>query len=388
MSAAITVTVKQMVPVNSHCHANWCGWIPVAAVAEWYRYRIVACLVTSSSPLPRESDFWSNENDLNYHEPIYCPQVSSSYISDPHDGVIGQEDCLFLDVHVRKVEAQESLPVLIYFHPGRFSFGSKEEYGGDFLLKYNEMILVVPNYRLGILGFLSNKDSVFPGNLGLWDQRMAMKWVNENILLFGGDPQRITIAGHDAGGASVGFHILSPLSHTTGTRVSRVTVSKRLHERGLFARRPAVCVPLTSTNRRVRLAWFRQHRDWSMDQWVTVLFTDESRFSLNINSRRTSIWREPGTRYLPCKVHEFDNYGGGDLMAWTDIMLDGCTPLHVFKRGSVTGVRYRDVVLELHVCLFRSTCDPEFILMDDNARPHRALLVDEFLESEDIRRMD
>ncbi|GBN38921.1 hypothetical protein AVEN_103449-1 [Araneus ventricosus] len=52
----------------------------------------------------------------------------------------------------------------------------------------------------------------------------------------------------------------------TGTRVSRVTVSKRLHEIGLFARRPAVCVPLTSTNRRVRLAWGREHRDWSMDQ--------------------------------------------------------------------------------------------------------------------------
>ena len=63
----------------------------------------------------------------------------------------------------------------------------------------------------------------------------------------------------------------------TGTRVSRVTVSKRLHEIGLFARRPAVCVPLTSTNRRVRLASCRKHRDLSKDQWATVLFTDESR---------------------------------------------------------------------------------------------------------------
>ncbi|GBL80079.1 hypothetical protein AVEN_29087-1 [Araneus ventricosus] len=72
----------------------------------------------------------------------------------------------------------------------------------------------------------------------------------------------------------------------TGTHVSRVIV----HETGLFARRPAVCVPLTSTNRRVRLAWCREHRDWSMDQWATVLFTDESRFSLNTDSRRTFIW--------------------------------------------------------------------------------------------------
>ncbi|GFX58547.1 HTH_Tnp_Tc3_2 domain-containing protein [Trichonephila clavipes] len=54
----------------------------------------------------------------------------------------------------------------------------------------------------------------------------------------------------------------------TETCVSRVTV----HEKGWFARRPAVCVPLTSTNRRVHLAWCRQHRDWSADQWVTARY--------------------------------------------------------------------------------------------------------------------
>ncbi|GFV02608.1 HTH_Tnp_Tc3_2 domain-containing protein [Trichonephila clavipes] len=52
----------------------------------------------------------------------------------------------------------------------------------------------------------------------------------------------------------------------TGTRVSRVIVSKKLHERGFFARRPAVYIPLISTNRRVHLAWCTQYRDWSMDQ--------------------------------------------------------------------------------------------------------------------------
>ncbi|GFW53270.1 histone-lysine N-methyltransferase SETMAR [Trichonephila clavipes] len=69
-------------------------------------------------------------------------------------------------------------------------------------------------------------------------------------------------------------------------------------------------------------------------------------------------------------------------------MLDDRKPLHVFERGSLTGVRYWDEVLEPYVRLFRGACDPDFILMDDNVRPHRALLVDEFLESEDIHRMD
>ncbi|KFM71121.1 Transposable element Tc3 transposase, partial [Stegodyphus mimosarum] len=69
-------------------------------------------------------------------------------------------------------------------------------------------------------------------------------------------------------------------------------------------------------------------------------------------------------------------------------MLDGRTPLHVFDRGSMTGVKYRDEVLVPYVRLFRGAVGPKFILQDDNARPHRALLVDEFLESEDIRGMD
>ena len=137
----------------------------------------------------------------------------------------------------------------------------------------------------------------------------------------------------------------------TGKRVSRVTVSKRLNERGLFAkrRRPTVCVLLTSTNWTARFAWCRQNRDWSMEQWPTVLFTDESRFSLQTNSRRTFIWREPRTRYLPSNVREI---GGGGVLIWAVIMLDGRTPLHVLVGGSVTSVRYRDEVLEPYVRLF------------------------------------
>ena len=75
-------------------------------------------------------------------------------------------------------------------------------------------------------------------------------------------------------------------------------------------------------------------------------------------------------------------------MVWASILLDGRTHLHVFERGTVTAVRYRDEVLEPYVRLFRGEVNPDIILMDDNARPHRAHLVDEFLESEDILRMD
>ncbi|GBO09335.1 hypothetical protein AVEN_186502-1 [Araneus ventricosus] len=87
-------------------------------------------------------------------------------------------------------------------------------------------------------------------------------------------------------------------------------------------------------------------------------------------------------------VREIDHYGGGGLMVWAGIMLNGRTPLHIFERVTVTGVRYRDEILETYVRLLRGAVGPEFILMDNNAKPHRVLLVDEFLESEDIHRMD
>ncbi|GFW98789.1 transposable element Tcb1 transposase [Trichonephila clavipes] len=69
-------------------------------------------------------------------------------------------------------------------------------------------------------------------------------------------------------------------------------------------------------------------------------------------------------------------------------MLKGRTELHIFDRGSVIGDRYCEKVLLSHLHLFREAIGPDFIFMDDNARPHRTLAVEELLESEDITRMD
>ncbi|GFS63472.1 transposable element Tcb2 transposase [Trichonephila clavipes] len=69
-------------------------------------------------------------------------------------------------------------------------------------------------------------------------------------------------------------------------------------------------------------------------------------------------------------------------------MLNRRTELHIFDRGSVIGDRYCEEVLLPHVRLFRGAISPDFIFMDDNARPHRTLAVEELLESEDITQMD
>lgn len=179
----------------------------------------------------------------------------------------------------------------------------------------------------------------------------------------------------------------SALTAATGVRVSRQTVYRRLRQVGLYARRPAVCIPLTSPQKRARLQWSLEHQQWSREQWGNVMFSDESRFSLQTDSRRTTIWRERGTRFHPGNITERHHFPSGGVMVWAGIMLDGRTDLHIFEAGSVTGQRYIDEVLEPSVRLFRGAVGPGFIFMDDNAPPHRATLVDDFLESEDIQRM-
>jgi len=91
-------------------------------------------------------------------------------------------------------------------------FGGGSDYLPDHIMDNEKMILVTVNYRLGILGFLSTEDEVLPGNLGMKDQVEALKWVQRNIRAFNGDPDKVTLSGFSAGGASVQLHYLSPLS--------------------------------------------------------------------------------------------------------------------------------------------------------------------------------
>ncbi|GFT02102.1 transposable element Tcb1 transposase [Trichonephila clavipes] len=169
--------------------------------------------------------------------------------------------------------------------------------------------------------------------------------------------------------------------------VSRQTVYTRLGHIDLYARRPVRCVPLTATHCRLRLTWSREHALWTPQQWSCVMFSDESRFSLQSDSRRTLIWRAPGTRYHQENTIERHRYGGTGWLVWGRIILGSRTDLHV-QRVTMTGQIYRDVILEQHVRLFRGAMGAEFLFMDDNARPHRANIVDECLQSEVITRMD
>ncbi len=135
---------------------------------------------------------------------------------DPSQGTDGMsEDCLYLSVETPARSADERLPVFAMIHGGGFVSG---HYAGTQESFVREGIVYVSiEYRLGAMGFMSHpqlsKESGrgVSGNYGIMDQILALQWIHDNIAAFGGDPDKVTIAGESAGGISVSILCASPL---------------------------------------------------------------------------------------------------------------------------------------------------------------------------------
>ncbi|CAN8033043.1 unnamed protein product, partial [Ixodes persulcatus] len=139
-----------------------------------------------------------------------CPQ--QHILENAKKPLTYTEDCLHLNVWMPQ-NAQKS-HVLVWIHGGGFNFGtaSYEIYTGSVLAAKTGFVVVSINYRIGMLGFLNANSPDAPGNQGLLDQTLALKWVQDNIKAFGGDPSMVTIFGESAGGMSAHSHVLSPMS--------------------------------------------------------------------------------------------------------------------------------------------------------------------------------
>jgi para-nitrobenzyl esterase len=156
-----------------------------------------------------------------------CPQASNHGLLDQRES----EDCLYLNVWA-PARAQGAA-VMLWIHGGGNRDGTASDFftSGALLAERYGVIVVTLNYRLGVLGFLAHAELA---NQGLWDQQLGMRWTQENIAAFGGDPERITIFGESAGSSDVCLQLAAPSS------------------RGLFAR--AISESGGCTTRRKSLA--------------------------------------------------------------------------------------------------------------------------------------
>ncbi|PAV17978.1 cephalosporin esterase [Pyrrhoderma noxium] len=140
------------------------------------------------------------------------------------------EDCLFLNVYVSgTLNPKEKMPVVIWIHGGGYLFGGGSTYPGGDLIKGagGGIIAVVIQYRLGLFGFLAGNEVKKKGSLnaGLLDQRFALEWIQDNIHLFGGDPNKVTIWGETAGAGSVIQHMVAHGGHSSKKLFSNAITS-------------------------------------------------------------------------------------------------------------------------------------------------------------------
>ncbi|XP_073929959.1 cholinesterase isoform X2 [Castor canadensis] len=202
-------------------------------------------------PMTKWSEVW---NATQFANSCYqnidqsFPGFRGSEMWNPNTNL--SEDCLYLNVWTPAPQPKNAT-VMIWIYGGGFQTGTSSlpVYDGKFLARVERVIVVSMNYRVGVLGFLAlpgNPEA--SGNMGLFDQQMALQWVQKNIAVFGGNPKSITLFGESAGAASVSLHLLSTKSHSLFTRA--------ILQSGSSNAPWAVMSPYEARNRTLTLAKF------------------------------------------------------------------------------------------------------------------------------------
>ena len=166
---------------------------------------------------------WSETRDM-FRFSKACPQDGSPVPGMPPEPT--DEDCLYLNVWTPTESGEAPLPVIVWLHGGSNINGSASTppYGGANLARKGAVV-ISPNYRLGVLGFLAHPELTeesehgASGNYGMMDIVAALQWVQANAEAFGGDPDNVTIMGHSAGAWNMSHLQVSPLAEGLYRRV-------------------------------------------------------------------------------------------------------------------------------------------------------------------------
>jgi para-nitrobenzyl esterase len=175
---------------------------------------------------PRPPLAWAARREALKPAP-WCPQVLNALdgVNPKRYGeIVGQEDCLYLDIYAPALSAQEAagarLPVMMWIHGGSNVWGRAEQYDASALAARQKVVVVVVQYRFGFLGWFAHEAIRAGGslpqdaspNFGTLDQIRALEWIRDEIGAFGGDAQRVTVFGESAGGHNVAALLVSPMA--------------------------------------------------------------------------------------------------------------------------------------------------------------------------------
>ncbi|CAG2117036.1 unnamed protein product, partial [Medioppia subpectinata] len=239
-----------------------------------------------------------------------CMQKESSWTIVP---ITQSEDSLVLNIWTPtlptdKTTNQSLKPVMFWIYGGGLTIGTIDMYKGGPLAAH-DVVFVAPNYRLGQFGFLYGNREDAPGNVGLYDQLLALKWVRENIHLFGGDRDQITIFGESAGAWSVSAHLLSPLSKGLFKRAIMQSGAHMYNkDRDVISRAEA----LADGKRIAKELGCSKDMDW-----IQFLRTVEAKDLVKMVNYNT--YPVLGTEFLPLSAHNAFNenkiFNDIDLMA-------------------------------------------------------------------------
>ncbi|CAH1781139.1 unnamed protein product [Owenia fusiformis] len=159
---------------------------------------------------------WSGVRDATTHGTA-CMQHKTKIIPPPDKM---SEDCLYLDIWSPGNNTNsEPKAVMVWIHGGGYTLIYTGLYDGAMHAVIGDVVIVMMNYRLDVFGFLSTGDGAVPGNMGLLDQQLAIRWVKDNIALFGGDPKKITLFGESSGATSVTQQAIAPSNRGLFQRV-------------------------------------------------------------------------------------------------------------------------------------------------------------------------
>jgi para-nitrobenzyl esterase len=211
------------------------GWVQgkaIASIDQWLGIRYAASPAGAGRWAPPKPPAYYGVRQDPYNAMQFgapCPQNISQFGDSvplpippntvPTPGSADSEDCLFLNIYAPadRYDDGEPLPVLFWIHGGSNQYGEGSSQDPTPLVTEGHVVVVTINYRLGALGWLAHPllDGSIPnssGNYGLMDQQFAMRWVKDNIAAFGGNPQKVTIAGESAGALDTCAHLASPMA--------------------------------------------------------------------------------------------------------------------------------------------------------------------------------